>query len=616
MTSTTFFHEFSGAYRWTLKKNIGILILLAVLTFLAGPLILFMTIPGWAGYRFDTEAEWLRSMRGSFASFMGYAPVAAIVLILIFAAVLCVMLFGYMQKRRSVDLFHSLPVRREAMLLGRWCAGITILLAPLLLNFLILWITQAAYGIGVNGWTIFRPMLLVMLMGTAAFTFCMFMAVCSGTMLDTALSVIGVNAGYPLLILCAFSAVNGLLPGVAISINGQTAVLTALAPFAAGFLPFFAELAGWFLPWWILLTAAMLAGSVFLYKKRKSESAESSFAFPIPKILIRFLLTAVGGMGFGLILSSGGPANFWVGLIAGSLIAHVVVEGIYSRGFRLLKKSFRWYGVFAAAFLIFYGVLATGFFGYDTRIPSADEVESVAVEANGNYEYNGGSGCSEIYDENGNVLKRLTPALTEPDSIEAALEAQKKIVGLHRSEGFPYRFSDTVGNMLTLRYQLKDGRSFSRSYQHYNHNDSEAYRQAVQSVTNLKEYKQGLDMVFFVEPGDIKSVELTPPGKESPGKTVVPGDTQKNELLSALQKDLLEKKINYYPESETGSYEKDPTILSVNLEFYSNIEPKNDRLKALLGGYKGKINLNGGGNYNIYSSDSAVYALLRQYGWI
>ena len=616
MTSTTFFHELKESYRWVLKKNIGILVLLTILMFLALPFVLFMEIPGWTdttANRFDTEAERLQGMQSYFASFMGYAPVAATVLCLIFSAVLCVILFNYMEQKRSVDLFHALPVRRETLLLGRWCAGATILFVPLLFNFFILWAAQAAYGIGANGWTVFAPMLQVMLMAAAAFTSCVFMAVCSGTMLDTALSVIGVNIGYPLLIICVYSIANNLLPGTNISTYGHAGILTAFAPFAAAFIPFVAEPYSWFVPWWIVLTLLMLAGTVFLYQRRKSESAESCFAFPIPKILIRFLLTAVGGMGFGLILGEDSTAHFFMGLIMGSLIAHVVVESIYSRGFKQLKKSFRWYAVFAAAFLVIYAVLATGFFGYDTRIPSAGEVESVSVST-GYGEYSGGYGCNVVYGTDGSVLKDLSsPLLTEPDSIKTVLETQEKVIQLHHADGYPYKMADTAGTMLELKYHLKNGKTFTRSYQYYDSNDSEAYQDAVQSITSLPEYKGSTDMIFYLEAKDIKTISVNQSDSDAQ-RAFVPDETQKEELFEALRQDLLDQKINYIPSTKNGEYYTD-RFASFDIEFNDNIEP-GSRLKALLGGYDGKINLSGTNEYDIYDENSAAYALLQKYGWL
>lgn len=612
MTSTTFFHELKETYGWVLKKNRGVLILLAVLMFLSGPLIFLIGAanqPTSTAQSGLSQTELFQQKQIFAQSFLLYAPVASMILILIFSAVLCVMLFGYMHNKRSVDLFHSLPVRREALLLGRWCAGLTILWIPLLANFLLLFLLLTCYGMGINVWSVFSPMLWCMLMGTAAFTSCMLMAVCSGTMLDTALSVIGINAGYPLLILCTTILINMLLPGANIDYEQHIFILSALAPFAAWVSPILklGYSFPWFLLWWIFLTLVMLCGAVVLYKKRKSESAENSLAFPLPKILIRFLLTAVGGMGFGLMVGNENTLTFFVGLAAGSVIAHTVVECIYSRGFQQLRKSFEWYGVFAVAFILFYGIVVTGCFGYDTRLPSADEVTSVTVSTNFHEGYDG-YGCNVIYDQNNRRLKALTPLLSEPDSIKTVLKIHENIIQVRRSSGYPYQMHGRISTAATLTYHLKNGKSFTRTYNLYEWNDK--VLQTIQPIYELEEYTDGLDMIFMLEPQDIKGIEVKTPGRAfSSGKAVIPEDAQKEELLAALRQDIRNKKVNYDADSQN-----DP-LLTLQLDFYNNLTPKNKKLKTILGDYKGKINLIGDNNYNIYDKSSAVYELLKKYGW-
>ena len=333
--------EFRETFFWSLKKQLPVMILLAVLMFLLIPMILMISVPHWIEQQTAVAqgAAAARSLApvkdvlsSNYTSFMiSYAPIAATILVLIFAPVLCVMQFGYMHKKRSVDFFHALPAGRAPMLLGRWCAGIAVLFAPLMLNFLIVSMVGGSYGIAVTVSSAlpWKQMLWIMLLGTAAFTSCIFFAVCSGTMFDTAISVIGVNAGYPLLLFCSFTVANMVLPGIDFGLSNKIDILTAFAPFAAAFMPFIgAERSAGFLAWWLVLTAAMLFGAIWLYGRRKSETAEDTFAFQLPKIVIRFLVTGMAGIGFGLVLGSTGKDAFLIGVVAGSVIAHVIVQAI------------------------------------------------------------------------------------------------------------------------------------------------------------------------------------------------------------------------------------------------------------------------------------------------
>lgn len=618
MTSTTSspkgLAQFRQTYFWSLKKNLGMAALLTLLLFLANPLILLVTLPGeeesLAQQAGLTQAEKMESLSRSYTSMVSsVAPVLAAAIVLLFCAVLCVSLFGYMQKKRSVDLFHALPVGRESLLLGRWCAGLTVLSVPVILDFLSLWIIGAAYGVAVTpGYqTPLVLMLWVLLMGAAAFTFCMFMMICTGTTLDAVLSALGVNAGYPLLILCVYHIAGMLIPGFYGDAFQHLGVLTAFAPFAAAFAVVMRVQSRWVLVWWLVMTALLLGGSVLLYRRRRSETAEDNFAFPLPKLLVRFLVTAVGGCGFGLFLSGTANANtnFFVGVIFGSLATHVIVEALYSRGFGHLKKSFAWYGVFAAAFVVFYGVLCTGLFGYDTRIPDASQVESVSINADS---YWNGSGSQLVYSENfRNRILELSPTIREPENIKTVVGIQQELIREYRS-GFPYGLKKNRGNGLSLSYHMKDGSVFTRTYRSYSDqmNLEKILTPAYDKLDGMQEFIETSDLIFYLSPESLKGIEVY--NGKADSKTFVLSTEKAEQFQKAVKQDFFDGKINNrrYEMSQPSEY------LNISVDYRENFNP-GEKLKALLGGYEGKINLNGG-NYVFSDSGSATWKLLKQWG--
>ena len=616
-------NEFWQTYRWALKKSRGMAALLLLLIFIVLPMILLLSVPNW--FRAALEMVSNKSYIGqqtveqivarNFSSFLGGMIPVAMALVLFFSLILCVQLFSYMQNKRSVDLFHALPVGRTPMLLGRWCAGLTVLAVPTLVNFLIVEIIRSAYGIMVPAG--FKPplvqMLWVLLMGAAAFTFCMFMAVCSGTTLDTVLSILGVNAGYPVMILCGLSLAAMILPGLNFEWRSYLAVITAFSPFSAGVVALVNNLSTGFLLWWIFMTLVLLAGSLFLYGKRRSETAEDNFSFPLPKIIIRFILTAVGGLALGLILN-GATGGFLIGIIAGSVIAHVVVEAIYSRGFSQMKRSLKWYGVYAAAFVLFYGVLATGFFGYDTRVPNADDVTSVTVAA-GRLNETSGGGCNVIYSEDNRMVKDIRPVLTDKNNIQTVIDTQKKFVELSRADRFPYLPKTVAGNLLTITYQLKDGRTFARNYNYIsNVGNSDIWKKlesARQKISNLPEYIQGTDMIFHVGPSDVSTVDMNPGGNAE--TSYAPDEAAKQELLDALRQDLTDGKFT--PPSVAPNDPAPIQLFTIRVNFKDSLEVKDSFVKAQVGNSMEKFKLNGGGNYTLYDTDSKTYQLVQKMGW-
>ncbi|XOQ42994.1 MAG: ABC transporter permease [Clostridium sp.] len=630
MTSTTSSlngaAQFRQTYLWALRKNIGVMALLALLLFLINPLILLISLSNamksLSQQEAMTQAEKMQSLTMQYSDLVGrLLPTFATMLVLLFCAVLCVILFGYIQNKRSVDLYHALPIGREQMLLGRWCAGLTILFVPVFLDFLSLQIIGAAYGVSATG-GIRAPMatmLWVMLMGTASFTFALFMMVCAGTTLDAVLSALGINAGYPLLILCVYAIAQMLVPGLSIRMAEHMQLITALAPFAAALVALFKPFSAGFLLWWIAMTVLLLFGSIWLYRRRKSETAEDNFAFPIPKIIIRFLVSAVGGIGFGIILSEASDASFFIGVLFGSFATHVIVEAIYSRGFKNLKKSFVWYGVFVIAFVAFYGVLCTGMFGYDTRVPDVSEVESVTIDKE---TFWSGSGTQRVYsadNDNHTLLLTLAPTIQEPENIKTVIETQKDIIQQYRTH-FPYRLKDNIGSGLSLTYKLKDGRVFTRSYQNYSDDmELEAMMQsAYEKLSSIPEFVKTSDLIFYLSPQDIKSIDVYGmknvafADDEIDEETFVPDEQTAEKLQKALEQDFYDHKLGriwgrYYDSEESN-------IVSLRITYRNSIAPKSEELKEMLNGYEGSIYVPDGMYYVQENSETAQ--LLKELGWI
>lgn len=618
MTSTTSslnrISQFRRTYLWALKKNAGMAALLALLLFLANPLLLLIALPNAIRSLEDqmTAAQKAEELSRRYTDLVSnVAPPLAVGIVLLFSAILCILLFGYLQKKRSVDLFHALPVGRGELLLGRWCAGLTVLLVPVLLNFAIMGIIGASYGVSVTADATppFVQMLWVMLLGAASFTFCMFMMICAGTTLDAVLSALGINIGYPLLILCADWLAGMLVPGFDGNVWQKSFATTALAPFAAAFAAVLQKHSVWFLLWWIVMTALLLAGSVFLYRRRRSESAEDNFAFPLPKLVVRFLLTAVGGLAFGLFLSgtSSSEKGFFVGVLFGSVATHIIVETIYSRGFQHLKKSFVGYAVFAVAFIAFYGILCTGLFGYDTRVPELSEVESLSI---GPQNGGNGDGSQLIFNSSYKQIAALTPTIRERRNLQTAIEAQQEIISQYRSQ-FPYRIKTAQSSDgMTFSYRLKNGRVFTRTYRNYysGEENMETVLQSVsQKIGSMKEFTETRDLIFYVNSEAIKSIDVC--GEKTGNKSFALSAEAAKQLQEAIQQDFLNQKVN----QEFFGVQTN-TVVNVLLNYQETVKPQTEKMKSLLNGYEGPIVLEDG-SYD-FTDGSSTYQLLKKWGWV
>jgi len=416
---------------------------------------------------------------------------------------------------------------------------------------------------------------------------------------------------------------SSLLPGLSMMPALNSTVLSAFSPFMAAFMPYSdksvtmrvngvtatGEPSGLFLIWWIALTLILLAGCILLYKKRKSESAENSFAFPLPKVIIRFMITAVAGLGLGLILqmSTSVPSNFFIGVLSGSLAAHIIVEAIYSRGFKQLKNSFLYYGIFAAVFIVGYGVLATGFFGYDTRVPNAQDVVSITIDAP-SQSY---SGDNFIYNDNHTNISQIVPILKERASIDKTIALHQKMVTENRATAYPYCVEGD-SSKYTITYHLKNGNVMTRSYADPSYVSSISPTLPIDKtnllsvVSELKEFRESSSLLFYLDPDYIKSIDLnTKIGSES--VTLAPNLNTKAELLEALKQDYLDGKIG-------NGKEVGDNAISLTLEYKDPIQLNDGKLKNYLGDYHGKVVL-GISNYTLTGGAGKTRDLIEKLGW-
>lgn len=580
MTSTTsfreFFREWKALYVWNLRRSRGMSLLYFGLLLLAGPVLIFLTSS-------------VSASLGALESLAGVSAGLSMPLTMIFTLVFAVQRFSYMHNKRSVDLYHAMPVRRTPMLLAAWSASLTGLLLPLLADVLLLLLANVlvAWGVFYNipVADIFSLFGSQMFMAAVCLTFCMLMAICSGTVMDMVISIILTNCSYPLVILMTMVLGSWLLPGF--DGNFSLTLLTALAPFPAMIVAMlFAgdytmylfgshypmDIPSLFWGWWVVLFVVMLAASLWLYTRRKSESAESDLAFPAPKLLLRFLCSAAVGLlaGMAFFLVNNNTFSFFIGFILFSLMAHAVTEALYSRGLRRFVRTLPSYGAMVLCVVLLYLSAATGFFGYDTRIPQNVTSASIQGSAfgyeNGSFsvEYSPVSLCTW---KDGKILAtRDQTIFQEPENIEIIKKIHQQLLQERKGSGVLYSMINS-GIYTHISYHSPQGdleRNFMASYS----GDSPVYSLWKQLENSEEGIQQSLPYVMDSRGiGQISiqsdfSLNVSPEypavqGSSSEGETysvdVTPSQQQAQKLLEMLQKD-----IQAGTPMNTGNYQSTP----------------------------------------------------------
>ncbi len=357
MTSTRSSREerqhnpFRRVFFWQLRANrIGALCFTLCLL-IALPAMQLMTayfggefgLPLPAAVESSASASALDSLSAQMAKTLHFQLLCCLLpLSIAFILFYCISAFGFMHRRGSVDLFHSLPVRRTPLLMGSFVAGLVYLYVPIILSLALCQCIGLYYGLSApyNTTWVLESFLLCLLMLTAIYTSSLFFCVVSGALADAAISILALNLGWPLLCVCVYQIICRTLPEAANSFSLTLA--TAFAPYLAAFVPLidsnylFDPAISTFILWWAALIVVFLLGSIFFYRRRKSECAESHLAFPVIRGVLRLLISAASGLALGLVLGRLLNSNllFLTGVVAGSAIAHTVSQLIWTRSFR------------------------------------------------------------------------------------------------------------------------------------------------------------------------------------------------------------------------------------------------------------------------------------------
>lgn len=411
METTLKNNNFKGlfsVYKWSLSRYKAPTIVLAVLLFCAGPLVAILTKLLDANLK-ELNGNQAPPIRHIYDIGCMYYSLSGLV-VLFFTLFIAVTVFGYLHKKRSMDTFASLPVSRRTFFFGRYLAGLTMLLVPMLFNFLLTFIITATCDLGESGTllTLFKFFFILICIVLASYSLTSFIAVCCGTSASTVVSTIIINGAYPIVIYLATLMFTISIPGNATSFSSvffldlPIIALTALAPYFS-FTQFFPNAAvldvidefqlkqpAYMLEgciYLIMFTVVFTLLAMLLIKKRKSECAQSGFAFKVPVYAIRLITSVAAGLltgGIFVIVSNLNSSYnvyfpFAIGAFIGAFLAHLIVTVIFNAGFRGFLKSLISYGVSMVLITAWCLIVVTGFFNYDIYVPSESSIASVNI---------------------------------------------------------------------------------------------------------------------------------------------------------------------------------------------------------------------------------------------
>lgn len=482
--SSVKFHPSLRLYGYSVKRTVGLTLLMTVFMLLMCPGYVLMHInrrldmQDYTVYNFDRSAPTVILMVTVFTC-------AAAILYLFIN-------FAFLYGRSPSDFFHSLPLKRMGLLASRFFASIVPILVPMALTYaamcgiLALDYVEGSIRLILTG---FAYNILILIM-CAAFT--MIFIVCAGSVFDLIISFVTFNIGIVVVQLINSALCQEFLFGY--PSESEFGLLMLSTPFYYAFEGFYCLITGVtrysetyaaFTVKLILITLLSLVAAFLLYKRRKSEKSGVSYAYKFIYIVCALIIGVVGAYLVGVIFSEGDiNLIFWIFAVVGGLLTAVTFGAINDRGFKTVKKSLIIGGCSVVCLAVAALTLWSGFFGYSTRIPSAERVKSATVSFGGN----------NVEFTNPELVFKLHGAIAE-----------------HGAETDEYQY-------ISVSYELKKGGSFKRAFYvdlgDYLDTLLEIYKsdESKESIKKLFESftENNLSISLYSDEGSVEGLYLTP----------------------------------------------------------------------------------------------------------
>lgn len=411
---------------------------------------------------------------------------ASVVVSAIFAVLLAMTLYGYLMNSRSVGLMHSLPVNRTKQFFNHFLVGVEIFTLVHIVTVIISVLVMSSYGVisweGILTWFAVAEMTSLFFFSLA--TLC---AMVTGWVIAIPVIYVGVNA--------MFVAFYGLLQMMfdmfywGYSSTDFPVLISWLTPFerllrmasncynydhVLNEATYHMTNEGWTaLIVYTLVAVVFTVVAWLFYKARRSESAGDAIVFDWLRPIVLYVMSVVGGLGFGFLLyylvdlaNSESLLALLVCQIIGGLVVYFAVQMLLNKSFKVFNRR-GWLGaaLLAVMLLVISAVVKFDLLGYERFVPEEDKVVSVDF---------GGSMMAEyIYTEDAERIAKIT-------AIHRAILAQGEDTAWEWEEvpnSFRAHFS--------IDYDLTNGTRVRRNYNLTVEKGSELH-QAMNEFLNLE----------------------------------------------------------------------------------------------------------------------------------
>lgn len=551
-------------FKWTNRKYLSVSVaycILMILTLIIPQLFYMMVQTSHNGIEVYIDGMERRAdvLSGTFF--------AAIVIL--FSIIFSLIAFSYMHNKRCVDLFGSFPVSRRTLFLSRYASVLFICIVPMVvIGLLAGGLTLSMVGMK----EVIKTVGILVLAIVGNVSVLAFVSLCCGTSIDTIICYCAINIVFPICIGLCYAMPKNTIPGMKYG-SLWSSVFTMFSPIAAPFTGRFGTGTTFHIIWWICFSIVLFISCCYLCKKRKAETAQNTFAFTICEIVIKFLTCFAAGLGVGWMMAFAGTNHsvkeqyiwFFVGMIIGIMSSNTLLHIVFNRGLSKYKKSLVECASVAVVVTSFLLIVSSGALGIDRKIPDKSEIQSVCIRNNTNEFFVNGENLFKKYmsDEQAiNDAYKIHSSLIQ----EAAKDKRFGLYPIVPDYEDEYIQTEEDGDIweLTIEYKLKDGSTFSRTYDRNLNIGKEAGKLINKFLITDN------DLLRYIPVSKIDCIDIEKWGKEEEESYL--------ELDSAdadYSQSKIKKVIHAIQKDKIGRIEKDGDILFTITVYYCDDDAYN-----------------------------------------
>lgn len=442
-------------FAFTLRKNIGLLILICIVSLLFCPGYLLKYVLEDIKYSSISNPDYVYGFNDILITVVGCTTIMTSLI----AVLMNIINFSYLYSKKSSDVFHAVPLTRCELLFSRFLSGFAFSAIPMAVIYIsagmMLLVPQVEGNVSILLIGLAYNIAIMLLCSALSMLF----IICAGTAFDMLLSFGVFSGGCLIVALIVMVFCDEILWGF--DSNGVRGLFEFASPFAfcsfglVDYLetaPVFRTDYIWFFVKAVLFTVVVLIATALLYRRRKAEKAGDSYAYKFVYVFCAAVVAYIGAFGLGIMFSEGQIENFPFFFFAavGAAIAAVTFGAISFRGFKTVKKSLI---IGAAAFICLvatYLIVDFGGLGYSNRVPTASKVDTVKISLSGSF-YN----CVSSED----VIELHEKIVRNKAEITELHEENFGVVTDIDEDNETERFIN-----INIDYKLKNGKSMSRYF--------------------------------------------------------------------------------------------------------------------------------------------------------